>query len=62
MTQAGKKLLDQFDALPAQDRAEILAELLRRAALGPHYLPQDEDLLAAADRVFAELDRREPSQ
>lgn len=32
MTQAAKKLLDEFDALPAQDRAELLAELLRRAA------------------------------
>lgn len=59
MTQAAKKLLDEFDALPAQDRAELLAELLRHAALAPHDLPQDDDLVAAADDLFAELDRRE---
>src|SRR5437667_8547256 len=59
MTQGAKKLLEAFDALPAQDRAEILNELLRRIALGPHDLPQDEDLVAAADRLFADLDRRE---
>jgi hypothetical protein len=62
MTQGAKKLLDEFDALPAEDRAEILNELLRRIALGPHDLPQDEDLIAAADRLFADLDRREQSQ
>jgi len=34
------------------------AELARRVALAPHDLPQD-DLVAAADRLFTELDRRE---
>ena len=61
MTQTAKKLLDEFDALPAQDRAELLAELLRRVASAPHDLPQDNDLVAAADRLFVELDRREQS-
>ena len=59
MTHSAKKLLDEFDALPAHDRAEILNELLGRIALGPHGLPQDKDLVAAADRLFADLDRRE---
>jgi hypothetical protein len=36
-----------------------MAELARRVALAPHDLPQDEDLVAAADRLFTELDRRE---
>lgn len=62
MTQAAKKLLEDFDALSAQDRAEILAELLRRIALQSHDLPRDEDLVAAADHLFSELDRREHSQ
>lgn len=61
MTQASKKLLDEFDALPEQDRAELVAELLRRTAFAPHDLPQDDDLVAAADRLFVELDRREQS-
>ena len=62
MTQAAKKLLEEFDALQEGDRAEVLAELLRRLALGPHDLPDPDDLAAAADQVFVELDRREQSQ
>jgi len=59
MTQAAKKLVGEFDALPEAEREAVLAELLRRAAGGPHDLPTEEDLTAAADRVFQELDRRE---
>jgi hypothetical protein len=62
MTQAAKKLLEEFDALQEPDRAEVLAELLRRVALAPHDLPDPDDLTAAADRLFAELDRREQSR
>jgi hypothetical protein len=62
MTQAAKKLLDEFDALPDGDRSELVAELVRRVALAPHDLPHDDDLIAAADRLFIELDRREPPE
>ena len=62
MTQAAKKLLEEFDALQEGDRAEVLAELLRRLALAPHDLPDPDDLVAAADQIFFELDRREQSQ
>jgi hypothetical protein len=62
MTQAAKKLLDEFDALPDPDRSELVAELVRRVALGPHDLPHDDDLVAAADRLFVEIDRREQSE
>lgn len=58
MTRATTTLLAAFDALPDTDREELLAELLRRAAFTPHDLP-DDDLVAAADRRFVELDRRE---
>ena len=61
MTQASKKLLDEFDTLPEQDRAELVAELLRRTAFAPHDLPQDDDLIAAANRLFVDLDRHEQS-
>ena len=60
MTQATRKLLDEFDTLPDEDRAEFVAELLRRTALAPHDL-QDDDLVASADRLFVELDRHEQS-
>jgi hypothetical protein len=62
MTQAAKKLLDEFDALPERDRSELLAELVRRVALAAHDVPQDEDLIAAADRGFTDLDHREQSE
>ena len=62
MTQAAKKLLEEFDALQDRDRSEVLAELLRRVALAPHDLPDPDYLTAAADRLFVELDRREPSR
>ena len=62
MTQATQKLLEEFEALPDRDRSELVAELARRVALAPHDLPQDEDLVAAADRLFSDLDRREPPE
>jgi hypothetical protein len=61
MTKATQKLLDEFEALPDEDRAEFAAELLRRTALASHDLPQDDDLVASADRLFVELDRQEQS-
>ena len=62
MTQATKKLLEEFEALPDRDRSELMAELARRVAWAPHDLPQNEDLVAAADRLFTELDHREQSE
>ena len=62
MTQAARRLIKEFDALPDQERSEVLAELARRVGLSRHDLPRDEDLLAAADQLFAELDRRESSE
>lgn len=59
MTQAAKKLIEEFEALPEHDRSEVVTELARRVAHAPHDLPTDDDLVAAADRLFTELDRRE---
>lgn len=59
MTHAAKKLLDDFEALPDEARSEVVAELVRRLAFSPHDLPTDTDLVAAADQLFLELDRRE---
>ncbi len=61
MTRATEQLLEQFDALPEQERSELVTELARRVSLAPHDAPTDEDLLSAADRLFVELDRREQS-
>lgn len=62
MTHAAKKLLDEIEALPDDIRAEVVAELVRRVAFAPHDLPTDTDLVAAADHLFLELDRRERPQ
>ena len=62
MTQGARRLIEDFDALSEQERSEVLAELARRVALSPHDLPGDEDLLAAADRLFVELDQRESAE
>ena len=51
--------MNEYDALPQPARQEVLAELLRRAAAEPHDLPTEDDLVAAADRLFQELDQRE---
>lgn len=62
MTSSVKELVHQFEALPEREREELLAELLRRAQAEPHDLPNDQDLLAAADHLFQDLDRRERGQ
>ncbi len=59
MTQTAKKFVGEFDALPEADREQVLAELLRRAAAAPHDLPNEKDMIAVADQVSQELDRRE---
>jgi len=59
VTHAAAKLIEEFDALPDHDRSEIVAELARRIATAPHDVPSDEDLVAAADQLFAELDQSE---
>jgi hypothetical protein len=61
VTQATRKMLEEFEALPDQERSELVAELARRVALLPHDAPTDDDLVAAADRLFVQLDRREQS-
>jgi hypothetical protein len=61
VTRATERLLEEFEALPDRERSELVAELARRVALSPHDAPADEDLLAAADHLFVELDRREQS-
>jgi hypothetical protein len=61
MTRTTQQLLEQFEALPDQERSELVAELARRVALAPHDAPTDDDLIAAADRLFVDFDRRERS-
>ena len=59
MSPGATSVLEAFDSLSAEEREEVLNELLRRAAHSDHEAPSDEELVAAADKVFLELDRRE---
>ncbi len=59
MGDAARHLLESFEALSETEQREVLVALLSRAAEMPHPFPTDDELLAAADQVFQELDRRE---
>ena len=59
MSSAARKLVDEYNSLPDADRQQVLALILRWAAREPHDLPSDDDLIAAADNLFQELDRSE---
>jgi hypothetical protein len=56
MTEAARKLLETFDALPAPQQQELAQEILQRTALAEHGPLEDADLVALADEVFHELD------
>ncbi len=58
---AAERILAEFEALPDQERSELVAEIARRVAHAPHDVPSDEDLIAAADELFGDLDHRERS-
>lgn len=59
VTEAARHLLEAFQTLPDLDKREVLATLLREATQVPYPAPSDDDLTAAADEVFLDLDRRE---
>ena len=59
MTNAAKQLLDSFEALPAQEQHEVLAQLLRRLMASDYDSVGDAAMLHAADAVFQDYDRRE---
>ena len=61
MTLLSRKLLETFDELPESEKREVASAILRRA-LSFDTLPiSDADLIAQADELFLELDRRETS-
>jgi len=59
MTPVVEKLMAEMEALPERQRQEVIVALLQRAKTEPHNLPEDADLVATADALFQELDRRE---
>lgn len=59
MTQAARKVLETFDALPEDDKQAVTVEILRRAPLEDYSELNDSELVLAAEQVFLELDREE---
>jgi hypothetical protein len=59
MSGEASELLQRFDALPLQERKELSDLIVRRAAKFDCDEPSDEELTAAAGRVFEGLDREE---
>jgi hypothetical protein len=61
MSRDAQAILAAFDQLPPAEREEVVSELLRRVAQSDHKSPSDDELVAAADEIFKDLDRRENS-
>jgi hypothetical protein len=59
MSKNAQRLLEEFDSLAETERREVAVEILRRTDLVSYGAPEDSELLAAADQIFLELDRRE---
>lgn len=62
MTAAGKNILEHFESLPDPEKREVLASLLRISRSIDYPEVSDEDLLASADGLFLEYDRREAKE
>jgi hypothetical protein len=59
MTNAMRLLIDSFEALPEEEKHEVLAQLLRRLIGSPYSSPSNDDLTHVADLVLQEYDRDE---
>ena len=59
MTSTGKHVVDDFEALPDGEKREVLVRILTISKDIDYPEIGDEELLAAADQVFLDYDRRE---
>jgi hypothetical protein len=59
MSSEAAKLLQQFDQLPLQEQKELSTAILKRTSKFDYEEPSDEELTAAAARVFEVLDQEE---
>jgi hypothetical protein len=62
MTAETKQIIDDFGALPDPAKREVLAELLRMSRYLDYPSMSDDELLAAAEEVFLDYDRRESAE
>lgn len=59
MTETAQQLISAFKTLPIADQKEVLLDLLRIPLETPYLAATDDELRAAADALFLELDQRE---
>jgi len=59
MTNAGRHIIEDFETLPDPEKREVLANLLRVSRSIELPEVSDEDLIAAANELFLDYDRRE---
>jgi hypothetical protein len=62
MTAAGKHIVEDFESLPDPEKREVLANLLRISRSIDYPEMPDEELVASADSLFLEYDRREAKE
>jgi hypothetical protein len=61
MTDSAKSIIESFDDLPDTEKREVAQAILRRALLFDTPPLTDEDLVAQAEELFLDLDKREAS-
>jgi len=59
MTSVAQHIVEDFASLPDQEKHEVLASLLRISRNIDFPEVSDEDLVASADALFLDYDRRE---
>ena len=59
MTNTARQLVDSFEALPEDEKHEVLGQLLRRILDKPYASLSDEELNGTADVLFQDYDSRE---
>jgi len=62
MTTLGKRIVEEFEHLSEIEKREVLADILRILSRLDSPQVSEEELLAAADSIFAEYDRRETAE
>jgi hypothetical protein len=59
MTSSAKAILDSFDELPDTEKRDVVRAILQRALRLDSPPLTDEELVAQAEDIFLELDKRE---
>ena len=62
MTATGKHIIQDFENLPDSEKREVLANILRISRGIEYPELSEEELVASADAVFLEYDRRESEE